>query len=133
MVTKFVEATQSAQSGINHGKFMLGRFDPDEWLRPCALDTQLYARSPNLLHRTGWSGDHLLVLDLATGEGAIFWPGGSPVADLEKHRVWVCPMFEPFLEWLYRQDLTDLEVLPDLVELPNAPAAMAGYRRGGGA
>lgn len=71
------------------------------------------------------------VLDLQTGEGAFFRPGGYAAADLEKHRVWVCPLFEPFLEWLYRQDLTDLGQLPRLVELPDAEFAMRGYRRAG--
>jgi hypothetical protein len=47
--------------------------------------------------------------------------------------VWVCPMFEPFLEWLYTQDTSVLERLPTVVELPEAPAAaaLAGYRRAG--
>ena len=27
-------------------------------------------------------------------------------------------MFLPFVGWLYKQDLTDLDALPDLVELP---------------
>jgi hypothetical protein len=38
-------------------------------------------------------------------------------------------MFEPFLTWLYAQDLSDLQALPDYVELPDAPFALAGYRR----
>lgn len=31
---------------------------------------------------------------------------------------------------LYQQDLTDITALPSYVELPDAPFAMAGYRRG---
>jgi hypothetical protein len=44
-------------------------------------------------------------------------------------------MYEPFLTWLYRQDLTDLDALPDLVNLTEqeAPSAMRGHRRTGGA
>lgn len=46
----------------------------------------------------------------------------------EKHKIWVCPLYEPFLEWLYRQDVRDLGKLPDHVTL-EAPAALWGYRR----
>jgi hypothetical protein len=43
------------------------------------------------------------------------------------------PLFEPFLNWLYQQDLTDLEKLPALVEFTfeEAPPALHGYRREG--
>lgn len=128
MQTKLIEATQGIEHGFNHGKFLLGRFDA-EWEHLSEMDAAHgYERS--LLGRCGWSRDHLLVLDVQTGEGAIFYPGGMAKADLDKHKVWVCPMFEPFLAWLYAQDLSDLSKLPDLVELPEAPAAMHGYRRG---
>jgi hypothetical protein len=40
-------------------------------------------------------------------------------------------MFGPFLEWLYKQDLTDLSALPAVVELPEAEFAFCGYRRPG--
>ena len=60
---------------------------------------------------------HLVVLDLQTGEGAIFMPGGLAAADLDKHGIWVCPLFEPFLAWLYKQDLSDLDALPAVVEI----------------
>lgn len=71
------------------------------------------------------------MLDLETGEGALFLPGGYASADLDKHKVWVCPLFEPFLAWLYKQDLQDLSKLPDLVDLPDAPFQWSGYRRSG--
>jgi hypothetical protein len=51
-----------------------------------------------------------------------------------EHRGWVCPMYEPFMEWLYTQDLSDIKVLPHLVTLgPEADkhCAMQGYRREG--
>ena len=131
MVTKFIEVTQAVEGGFNHGKFMLGRF-AEEWDERSALDHALGAEPPpSLLRRCGWMERHLFVLDLQTGEGAIFLPGGSAKADLDKHKVWVCPMFEPFLVWLYAQDLTLLDALPELVELPEAPASMTGYRREG--
>jgi hypothetical protein len=122
MRTVCIEATNGPQ---NWGKFLVGRFDPDEWERASAISGR------PLLRAVGWTQDHVLVLDLQTGEGAIFRPGGLVAADLEKHRVWVCPLFEPFLVWLYTQDLTDLGALPPHIDLPSAPFAIAGYRRPG--
>lgn len=123
MKTKIIEATNGA---LNWGKFMLGRFD-SEWALGSAALTDPYS----LLSRVGWTDEHLLVLDLQTGEGAIFRHGGLPRADLEKHRIWVCPLFEPFLVWLYQQDVADLDALPAHVDLPDAPFAFSGYRRPG--
>jgi hypothetical protein len=80
----------------------------------------------------GWGDEHIWVLDLQTGEGATFRHGGMASADLNKHRIWVCPMFEPFLAWLYQQDLHELDALPAVINLPDAPAAFHGYRRAGG-
>jgi hypothetical protein len=77
-----------------------------------------------------WGKFLVIVFDLETNEGASFTPGGLASADLNKHQIWVCPMYEPFLEWLYKQDLTELSKLPDYVHL-DAPSAMAGYRRPG--
>lgn len=125
MNTKFIEVTNGPR---NWGKFMLGRFTPEEWATTAALPE---ATGYSLLRGRGWTRSHLLVLDLQTGEAAVFLIGGSARADLNKHRIWVCPMFEPFLEWLYTQDLSDLDSLPPLVDLPDAPFAMAGYRRSG--
>ena len=123
METKFIEVTNNEQ---NWGKFMLARFTPEEWTRRSAIDPPA-----SLVRGRGWTPDHLLVFDLQTGEGAMFRPGGNAHADLDKHRVWVCPMFEPFLEWLYEQKLDDLDALPAMVNLPDAPFAFAGYRRAG--
>lgn len=128
MKTKIIEASQNPAGGMsNHGKFLLGRFDSEYERRQMVGDET--DRYPLLGPR--WSRSTLLVLDLETGEGALFTPGGMPSADLTKHRIWVCPMFEPFLCWLYTQDTSDLDALPDVVALPDAPFAMAGYRRPG--
>lgn len=147
MKTKIIEAGQSAQ-GPNWGKFLLGRFDV-EWSRRSGMyeaarkvtdemcgegtyeESNGVSRSMPLLSEIGWGRNHLWVLDLQTGEGAYFSPGGYATADLDKHKIWVCPMFEPFLAWLYKQDLTDLDALPDFVELPDAPFHMQGFRRAG--
>lgn len=122
MKTKIIEVTNGPW---NWGKMLVGRFD-SEWNRESKVTP-----GSRLLEAVGWSPNHLLVLDLQTGEGAVFRPGGSAEADLTKHAVWVCPMFEPFLGWLYEQDLSDLDKLPDMVNLKDAPFAMHGYRRPG--
>ena len=105
----------------------------EEW----SLRTAMYPDMPEgrmpLLRSLGWGPEFLWVLDLQTGEGAFFKPGGYAKADLDKHQIWVCPLFEPFLGWLYKQDLKDITALPRTVELPFAPFAMHGYRRPGSA
>jgi hypothetical protein len=75
--------------------------------------------------------NNVLVIDLQTQEGATFVPGGYVKSDLDKHAVWVCPMYEPFLCWLYQQDLTDLTRLPAKLDLPDAEFQLRGYRRPG--
>jgi hypothetical protein len=122
MITKIIEATNGE---LNWGKFMLGKFDANEWHYRSVV-----AEQP-LLRGIGTNPACLWVLDLQTGEGAYFRPHGNAHADLNKHKIWVCPLFEPFLTWLYKQDVTDFDKLPDLVDLPEAEFAFAGYRRPG--
>jgi hypothetical protein len=131
MKTKIIEGVQSKEHPGNWGKFLVGI--PDiEWARGSEV-------SPGgaLLNACGWSHGHVWVLDLQTGEGAFFKPGGYAAADLRKHAIWVCVLFEEFLGWLYEYwrenggGILDLDALPDVVELPNAPFAFAGYRRPG--
>jgi len=118
MIVRFIEVTNGPQ---NWGKFLVAQFDSTEWRRLSAVD------GTSLLSNRGWTKDHVLVFDLQTGEGALFRHGGHARYDLEKHRIWVCPLFEPFLEWLYKQP--DPLELPEHVNLPNAPFAMSGHRR----
>jgi hypothetical protein len=115
-------------NALNWGKFMICQFEGADFAERSVVDDITFQ---GLLDGQGWGPDHLLVFDLATGEGALFRPGGLAAADLMKHKIWVCPMFEPFLEWLYEQDLSDLSALPRRIELPEAPMAAAGYRRPG--
>lgn len=121
MKTRIIEAT----NGFNWGKFLIGRFD-EEFDHRSAVDPTL---AP--MHR--WDRNNLLVLDLATGEGAIFRPGGSVDYDLnQKHQIWVCPMYEPFLRWLYAQPHPfDLDALPARVDVDpeRKLSALHGYRR----
>lgn len=125
MRTKVIEAVSYSEDDqpMNHGKFLVGRLDV-EYSRK---DVDGYAL---LLPR--WSPtEHLFVMDIETGEGAMFRHGGLARADLTKHRIWVCVLFQPFLEWLYKQDVSDLDALPDTVKLTGIPLQMRGYRRPG--
>lgn len=139
MDLRFVEASQSSESGdgpaANWGKFGVGRFTSEEWGRPARIPSAQDFYPSLLRDACGWARTMVWVLDLQTGEGAMFRPGGLPSADLDKHRIWVCPMFEPFLEWLYRH-VADTgqgwwEQLPEFVALADAPFAIRGYRRPG--
>lgn len=131
MQTKIIEVTNGPQ---NHGKVLVGRFD-EEWHRACLVDAEDGGVSAvALLRRCGWTEAHALVFDLQTGEGALFRLGGYAHADLQKTRIWVCPLFEPFLEWLYayQRERSDwFADLPERLDLPGVPFAMHGYRRPG--
>lgn len=114
METKMIEATQN---GGLLDQFLIGRFD-DEWWRRGLVN----GLGQSLLRQEGWGPEHLLVLSLTTpGTGAIFAVRSDawPEADLKKRRLMnaVSPLMVPFLEWLYVQDLKDLQALPDVVEL----------------
>lgn len=122
MQLKIIEATNGP---LNWGKFMVTRFDTEFGI------PSIVGKSSSLLRSRGWSRTDIIVFDLETCEGAAFHPGGSARNDLNKHKIWVCPLFEPFLTWLYKQDLNDLNTLPAHVDLPKAPFAMQGYRRTG--
>ena len=127
MKTKIIEVTNQ----INWGKFMVGIFDDTDWQTSSDI-----GRHASILRARGWDVQHFWLLDIETGEGACFRHGGHPKADLDKHRVWVCPLYECFLGWLYKQPkdfLNDLEKLPSKVilskEETQAHTAMYGYRR----
>lgn len=122
MITHFIEVTNNEK---NWGKFLLIRFDEFD------AKYQSVFSGRSLLASIGWNKQQIIVFDLQTQEGAGFRPGGYVKADIQKHKIWVCPMFEPFLEWLYKQDLTDITKLPPSVNLPDAEFALFGYRREG--
>jgi hypothetical protein len=127
MKTKIIEVTQGSE--FNWGKFLVGEFE-EEWQRGTELPGVPQVGS--LLLARGWTQRHILVLDLETGEGAIFFKfSTSASADLHKHRIWVCPMYEPFLEWLLAQKFQSIDDLPEFVKLDTEYSEMAGYRREG--
>lgn len=127
MITQIVEVINKNQ---NWGKFLIGKFNRDEWDRTTKIGPPT---SLPLLVQRGWATYHRLVLDIETGEAVMVSPGGSAHADLNKHQIWVCPMFEPFLEWWYKEwPAVDVGTFPDVVQLPDAEFQWAGYRRPGG-
>lgn len=158
MKTVFIEASDA--TSFNWGKFMVGVLEPEEFRRLSAMAKEYaekVAKDPKadehdktlnalmatrpLLYQIGFDPGAVFVFDLQTCEGAFFSPHGgkkekgqgqmAATFDLEKHDLWVCPMFEPFLGWLYQQNLADITKLPPLVNVGHVPTAMAGYRRDG--
>lgn len=139
MKTRIVEAT----NGIaNWGKFLLARFDASELAYESLVMRSIPAneRSPSDSVRLfdampgGKQRERdTLVLDLQTGEGAFFYVHKlrSAKVDLEHHKIWVCPLFEPFLEWLYAFNGDHMERCPALLDLPNAEFSFKGHRRSG--
>jgi hypothetical protein len=136
MISKIVEVT----NGFNWGKVLVAKFDAEEWAyrskieRPREMGGGGFSR---LLPALGWDDRHRWVLDLQTGEGAFFLPTGYAEADLDKHQVWVCPLYPLFLEWFYKHKEyhDDILTLPALVELMDEKSVRAstfyGYRRPG--
>lgn len=112
MKTKIIETSDTAK--FNWGKFLIGRFD-HEWEREAGVSPE----EGSLLRSQGWGPDHILVMDLSVGHAAMFLPSRSakPEIDIRNTGIYFCPLFSGFLEWVYQQDLTDLDALPDYVEL----------------
>lgn len=127
MKSKIIEATQTSE--VNWGKFLVQEFD-EEWGRRSALPGN--DLDMPVLAQRGWAPYHILVTDLETGEGAMFSKRDPmPLYSLaEKHQIWVCPLFEPFLLWLCNQDFESVEELPEFVSLDTSFEALSGYRRG---
>lgn len=123
MRTRLIEATNGPR---NWGKFLIGVYDKGDWAHESAVDP-----GRPLLRAIGTHPDQFWMLDLQTGEGAMFRPDGYVKADLDRRRILVCLLFEPLLEHLYAQWPWSLDDLPDLIDLPDAPAGLYGYRRPG--
>jgi len=123
MKTKVIEATDQ----INWGRFMVGVLDHEREAVSQVDGMPVCGRR--------WDQRTIFVMDLVTGEGAMFGPWGLAAADLQKHAIWVCPLFEPWLEWLYARHPFTLDELPAVVNLdPTVTAkhnALSGYRRAG--
>ena len=120
MKTRLVEVTD----GAFYGKFLVGKFDEAEWRHEGEIPKESIIRPVPyaLLDICGWSRDHLLVLDLETGNGTIFRPGGALDYDMEKRKMgYVCPLYRTFLGWLYehaaRTGSIDLDDIPAVLHM----------------
>lgn len=131
MRTRYFEAI-SAEG--NWGKFMLGQFDADEIAAQSALPDEAGVPVGSMIQGRGWApGKHWFVMDLQTGEGAYFALGGLADYDLDnKHNIWVCPLFRPFLRWLYARfnEGADLWGLERVVQIEGVPLRLSGERGG---
>ncbi len=133
MKTHFIEATQ--RDDFNWGKFLLCQYEPADWAHPVHLpiSKSLASQPQSLLRSRMRDPDGIWCLDIETNEGAYLRWGPRMHLDLnDKHQVWVCPMYEPFLEWLGSQhELGDITMLPHFLRLDTDFGAVAGYRRSG--
>ena len=120
VITHLIEASDNAA----YGKFLIARLD-DELHASSALPG--YEGSP-LLRLGGlrrFNENSTLIVDLQTGNAAVFFisNGGSWEADLNRTGpIHVCPMFRPFLKWLYEQKVpvhppAAIQDLPRFVEV----------------
>ncbi len=140
MDLKFVEAGHPVDEhglGGNWGKFGVGR-----WTRQELAEKTQYpgCEGQRIASLHGWGGDHVWLFDLQTGESARFYLNNPRPVDvrsqLRTHQIWVCPMFEPFMVWLWNHvtvaGLDWWDTLPRTVELPaDTPFDVAGHRRPG--
>lgn len=127
MRSKIIEVCQPTP--VNWGKFMIAEFDENE-----TSYISVITKSP-LLPAIGYWGEEnkwLWLLDLQTGEGALFPVSskGNAKYQLDKHKIWVCLLYEPLLEWLYQNYKGDIDEIPSYIEI-DAPAGLYGYRRSG--
>lgn len=130
MISKIIEV----ENGFNWGKFLVAKFDDLELSLRSSVDPET---PMTMLRAIGYGRDDtcVWVVDLQTREGAGFYPNGNASIDLNARSIWVCPMYEPFLNWLYKQDLSDITKLPAVVrftlEETAEHTASQGYRRQG--
>jgi len=132
MIVHLIEAANVG----NWGKFALLRWSPEELRIPSTLPG--YESYPVITPGRKFGHDETMVIDLQTGEGAAFILGGGECEARyqlnQKHQIWVCPLYEPFLVWLHEQPglergAGDITALPRFVELPEAEFSFSGYRR----
>ncbi len=136
MDTKFVEAGHGPDGG-NWGKFLVGRYTEDELAEPAQFPGCEGSR--RLVNLGGPGRQDIWVLDLQTGEGARFPIEFVRDVDvhhqLNKHRIWVCPLYEPFVAFLFgyigNHQRTWWDTLPRTVEMPTAGIVVFGRRRPG--
>lgn len=139
MELKFVEAGQAPEGGGNWGKFAVARWSTLEMREPTRFPG---CEGQFITGLTGSPFDHIWLLDIQAGEGALFSINNPIPVDvphqLNEKQIYICPMFEPFMTWLWEHirshqgtNLDWFDELPRVVVLPEAPFDLYGYRRRG--
>ena len=128
----FVEVSDEA----NWAKILLMKFGSEDLLVRSKVSGDFLLKSVdnNRRVKTGTNAEKVFVLDLQTEEGAFFFPRkeGNAKDDLESHEIWVCPLYLPFLIWLYANMPKELKEIPKLVEFPKSTHVhYQGWRRPG--
>lgn len=82
-----VDHTEGTGAIVSQGVFLVAEFEPSEL---------------EVVRETGWGPQHRLVVDLKTGVGGLYRPGGDPFFDVCQDRK-VGPLFASFMKWLYGQ------------------------------
>ncbi len=141
MDIRLIEAGQTLEEGPNWGKFLVGRFEEDEWNYPSVITGEPLLRSlgpTKTPRRDPYTTANILVLDLQTGEGFFTRASQTPrqrewecaldraFEELANHAVHTCVIFPWFLAHLYT--LEDPLACHAFVELPQAPLGFVGAR-----
>lgn len=118
MITKIIEGSD----GALYGKWLVGQLDQIELGATTALPGFEGTQRIWTFGGARKFGAHpgaRLVLDLQTSQGGVFIPDSksSADADLDKSKLWVCPLFRQFFCWLYQQDVSDVSALPSFIDL----------------
>ena len=112
------------------GSFLVITFD-EEWERKVMVsdpETQRFS----LLAAHGWTREHLLVVDLGIGRGAMFHTRVDPRSQIAAIDFHFSPFFLCFLDWLWAQDLSDLDALPEHIVLDGPLSDLRADQPAGG-
>lgn len=125
MRTYLFETIASPRTPKNWGSFMVCVPDEIEWAWQSHVSTSLMPA----LAEFGWTPEHVIVMDMKTGEAAFFRPGDREAAeDLTLHRIYRSPQLGLFLTWLYGQDIAHLYQQPAVIEVEDCTFALEGWR-----
>jgi hypothetical protein len=111
METIYIEATSKRTGPGQYFTFAVSQFTDLERQRRSQIT------KTTLLPMLMTNYQILHILDMQTGEGAIFRFRGDPEGDRLRHQIKTSPIFPDFLAWLYQQDVSTLSTLPRIVDL----------------